>query len=102
MSITKSTDRTPKLDKLNPIQLFRMLLSQSYEQAAKLKERLFQLDKAAKLKERLFQLDKHEQASKLKNRLFQLDKHEQASYEQAAKLKERLFQLDKVMNRRPS
>ncbi|KAI3410448.1 hypothetical protein GPALN_004550 [Globodera pallida] len=29
MSITKSTDRTPKLDKLNPIQLIRMLLSQS-------------------------------------------------------------------------
>ncbi|KAI3418446.1 hypothetical protein GPALN_009772 [Globodera pallida] len=29
MSITKSTGRTPKLDKLNPIQLIRILLSQS-------------------------------------------------------------------------
>ncbi|KAI3418461.1 hypothetical protein GPALN_009789 [Globodera pallida] len=29
MSITKSTGRTPNLDKLNPIQLIRMLFSQS-------------------------------------------------------------------------
>ncbi|KAI3416574.1 hypothetical protein GPALN_006113 [Globodera pallida] len=29
MSITKSTDRTPNLDKLNPIQLIKILISQS-------------------------------------------------------------------------
>uniref|UniRef100_A0A914HSE2 Transposase n=1 Tax=Globodera rostochiensis TaxID=31243 RepID=A0A914HSE2_GLORO len=29
MSITKTTGRTPKLDKLNPIQLIRILLSQN-------------------------------------------------------------------------
>uniref|UniRef100_A0A914HSL5 Transposase n=1 Tax=Globodera rostochiensis TaxID=31243 RepID=A0A914HSL5_GLORO len=36
MSITKSTDRTPKLDKLNPIQLIRFFLSQNKTVAKKL------------------------------------------------------------------
>ncbi|KAI3418470.1 hypothetical protein GPALN_009798 [Globodera pallida] len=37
MSITKSTGRTPKLDKLNPIQLIRIRLSQSLINLDKLK-----------------------------------------------------------------
>uniref|UniRef100_A0A914HNK0 Uncharacterized protein n=1 Tax=Globodera rostochiensis TaxID=31243 RepID=A0A914HNK0_GLORO len=57
MPITKSTGRTPKLDKLNPIQLIRILLSQSLITLDKLNPiQLISLDKLNPIQ--LISLDK--------------------------------------------